>query len=110
MLTDQQMLVSFFNTHKKELKELAKDIQRISTEDKKRMVEAMLDGPIIVDFRDPDPDNPDDGSGPDLTIPWKFNPEILEKFSDEGKLRLDKDSTDYYSQYAQIIQQIIMIP
>jgi site-specific DNA recombinase len=86
-------LADYLSNNKQELRKLVSDIKKFSPEDKKRLIEAMLDGPIVVDYQDPDPDHPEDGEGPNLDIPWKFNPEILQKFVEEGKIQLDKNSS-----------------
>jgi hypothetical protein len=89
--------------NKSKLKQLWQEIRNLGVDDRKLLVEAMVrDRKIIVDCGDTDfPEEFIDSKGKKrqmITVDFKhrFNPDILQRFMDEKKLkRLFKDSPDY---------------
>lgn len=91
VLKNQEKELSKFLTNNKQKFDLIrKDINKLSLEDKKILVEAMLDGSCIVDYQEDD--EIDGRGGPFVDCKFKYNTEILQRFRDEGKIKLDKNS------------------
>lgn len=80
----------FITSNKEQFKKLHKDIYNLTLEDRKILIEAMLDRPIILDYQD---DDEIDGPGGVSTFyTLKINTAILQRFMEEGKIFLDKNS------------------
>jgi site-specific DNA recombinase len=86
-LAEQESQVrDFFIDNKDGLKQLRKDIANLDPEDKKILIEGMLESKIKVDYQD---DTEIDGpGGPDPIYKLKWNPAILQRLADEGKITL----------------------
>lgn len=82
----------FLRKHKKKLKQIIPEIRKLGYEDRKLLVEAMLHDKVIVDFQE---DNEVDGpGGPYCDFQLIWNPDILERFANEGKITsLNQNST-----------------
>ena len=91
ILDKEREVRNFLTKNKERLKRLRKDIANLSLDDRKLLIEGMLKGPIIVDHQ---PDSEEDGpGGPVLDYKLRFNPEIIQRFMDEGKItKLDNYS------------------
>ena len=94
----EEEISSFLKNNKKELRKIVKAINKLNEDDRKLLVESMLNEKVSVDFQE---DNEVDGpGGATLNYNLKWNPDILQRFFDEGKItRLNKNSTDYPSRY-----------
>jgi len=89
----QQERKTFVNEHKENLERLRKEINTLEPADKKILVEAMLESPVTVHCQYEDPKHPEDGAGPVVDFRIRFNPEIIKRFIDEGKLlKLNQNS------------------
>jgi len=88
----EEEILDFLHNNKSKFNQLKKDIFNLDKSDRKILIESMLEGNIIVDYQD---DNEVDGPGgpiSDFKLTW--NPDILQRFVDEGKItKLDKNST-----------------
>ncbi len=88
----------FMKDNRQNLKILRQEINSLQPADKKTLVEAMLSGPVTVGIREADPNHPEDGAGFVVDFRLRFNPDILNRFKDEGKiLKLNSDSRDYHA-------------
>jgi site-specific DNA recombinase len=96
MQTKEQEALKFFTDNKKQFSLLRNEIRNLNLEDRRLLVEAMLDEPIRLDYHELDENYPEDGQGPNAQYHLHFNQEILNRFIDEGKIkRLNQASTDY---------------
>ncbi|MFO7923975.1 MAG: recombinase family protein [Bacteroidales bacterium] len=86
----EEDIASYFIENKEKLRQLAKDINKLDRKDKKLLVEGMLvDKKINVNYI---PENKHEPAHWELDYKLQYNPEILNRFMDEGKiLRLTKD-------------------
>jgi len=92
--TKETEIKSFIQENKNELKNLRKQIRNLSNVDKKRLIEKMLQGNIVVNDQ---PDNEQDGKGgPQADYQLTFNVEILHQLADEGKIKFNKNSGHYF--------------
>jgi len=79
----------FIKSNKKFFKKIVKEISNLDMEDRKLLIESVLDGPIKVDFEEPSEDS---AGGASIEYSGKKNIEILQRFMDEGKIsKLDKN-------------------
>jgi septal ring factor EnvC (AmiA/AmiB activator) len=86
----QKEIADFLNNNKQQLKQLRRDIAKLNLEDRKTLVEGMLQGNIVVDYQaDNTLDRP---GGIDADYRLRLNPEILQRFVDEGKIHFNKNS------------------
>ena len=99
--SEAQRALEYLNTHKKQYAALRKQIHHLSLIDQKTLVESMLDNkPIRVIYIPFKEDHPEDGEGISLDYKLHFNPEIIKRFLDEGRLKgikSDINSSDNYS-------------
>ncbi len=88
----QNDITDFLLNNKKELRKLAKQIKKLNGNDKKILVESMLKDKVVIDYQE---DNEIDGpGGPKIKFKLNWNPEILQRFIDEGKItNLNQNST-----------------
>ena len=95
-IEEQKKTLEFFARNKKQFSFLSTEIKNLCLADRKVFVEAMLDGPIRIDFQ---VDNEIDGpGGVDAEYKLHYNSEIIKRFIEEGKIKqLNTNSTDYYS-------------
>jgi site-specific DNA recombinase len=90
-----EKIISYINENKKQFAQIRKDINKLSYEDKKLLVEAMLIGKVVVDYEEPGC-NSLGGANADFKI--RFNPDILQRFADEGKIKaLNNNSWNYFN-------------
>jgi hypothetical protein len=90
----EQEIYEFYKNNEREFESLYKQIDDLDSIDRKLLVEAMLERPIRVGFKERDNKYIEQPSYPTIDIKIKFNPEILMRFATEGKLRFKKDSTN----------------
>ncbi len=92
MLDREKEARDFLTKNREGLKRLRRDIASLSLDDRKLLIEGMLKGPVIVDHQ---PDSEEDGpGGPVLDFKLRFNPDIIQRLMDEGKIsRLNKNSS-----------------
>lgn len=84
----QKEIAEFYDKNKKHFEELRKQITRLNPADKKTLVESMVREPVKVNYNPVD--DPDDPAAPVLFYNLKFNPDIIQRFIDEGKINLTK--------------------
>ena len=89
---NEKEITSFLYNNKKKLRMLRKDVFNLNLKDRKLLVESMLKDKVTVDYQE---DNELDGpGGPTCNYKLKWNPNILQRFINEGKItKLDKNST-----------------
>lgn len=87
----------FINTNKQQLRKLHGQVRNLDYPDRKLLVEAMMDKPMVVDYAYADPNHPEDGGDqPIFDYKLHFNTEIIKRFIEEGKIvGLNPDSPDY---------------
>ena len=92
----EKEVLDFFSCNKKQLKQLRKDVAHISLEDRKILVEGMLqDNIVVVNYQEDSEEDGPGGASADYRL--KFNTEILHRFVDEDKIKLDNNSSDNYT-------------
>jgi len=86
---------NFLRNNKEQLRKITKDIRKLNSKDRKLLVESMLKDKVIVDYQE---DNELDGpGGPSCNFRLKWNPDILQRFFNEGKIaKLDQNSTECF--------------
>ena len=89
----EKEMSEFLTNNKEQIKQIRKDIYNLNDTDKKLLVEGMLVDKAIVNYQSFDENYPEDGEGPIVDFRLKFNPEILQRFVDEGKIVLGKNSS-----------------
>jgi len=87
-------VANFLRNNKNLFRQMRKDIHKLNPKDRQLLVESMLIDKVTVNYQD---DNELDGPGGsecDYNLRW--NPEILQRFVEEGKItRLDNNSKGY---------------
>ncbi|MEX1000325.1 MAG: recombinase family protein [Thermodesulfobacteriota bacterium] len=106
-LTEREKDISdFLHNNKNQLREIIKEIRKLSADDRKLLVESMLQDKVTVDYQE---DNELDGPGGatcDYNLKW--NPDILQRFMNEGKItNLNKNGTDQYPHPSPATQCIV---
>ena len=84
-LTEREKDIStFIQANKKELRKIVKEINNLSADDQKLIVESMLQDKVTVDYQE---DNEFDGpGGAECHYRLKWNPDILQRLMNEGKI------------------------
>jgi site-specific DNA recombinase len=90
-----QEIYEFYKNNERGFESLYKQINDFDSFDRKILVEAMLERPIRVGYKERDSNYIELPSYPTTDIKLKFNPEILMRFANEGKIQLNKNSFDY---------------
>jgi len=89
----EKEVFDFMNKNEKELKAIRRDIHNLSMADWKILAEAMLEGPVTVDYEDPIPG--EHAGGVSSSYSLRYNPEIIKRFMEEGKIgQLKQNSSD----------------
>ncbi|MEW6145729.1 MAG: recombinase family protein [Thermodesulfobacteriota bacterium] len=85
-------ILNFLHNNRNLKSKIRKAIFNLNLKDRKLLVESMLMDKVIVDYQE---DNELDGpGGPTCDYKLKWNPDILQRFIEEGKItKLDKNST-----------------
>jgi site-specific DNA recombinase len=92
-LTREKEAFDFMKKNKKQLDSIRNDIRNLSMTDRRILVESMLKDPVVVDYEDPIPGEHGGGVAADYKI--HFNPEIIKRFIEEGKIgQLNINSSD----------------
>ena len=91
LIEREKEISNFLHANKKELRKIVKDINKLKEDDRKLLVESMLRDKVSVDYQE---DNEFDGpGGATFNYNLKWNPNILQRFMDEGKIaNLNKNS------------------
>ncbi|MCX6334063.1 MAG: hypothetical protein NT092_07130, partial [Bacteroidia bacterium] len=84
---DERKALEFFTNNRKQFAQLRQGIRNLSLKDRKTLIEAMLNEPIRIDFQDSDEQHPEDGPAHvQADYHLHLNPDVLQRFMDEGKL------------------------
>jgi len=91
LIEGEKEISNFLHANKKELRKIVKEINKLKEDDRKLLVESMLRDKVTVDYQE---DNEFDGpGGATFNYNLKWNPNILQRFMDEGKIaNLNKNS------------------
>jgi site-specific DNA recombinase len=85
METKQRQIIEFYEKNKNQYASLRKEIANLAPLDRKILVESMLKEPIRIDYQS---DSEEDGPGGCIAdYNLQFNPLIIERFIDEGKIK-----------------------
>ncbi|HEY5510604.1 MAG TPA: recombinase family protein [Prolixibacteraceae bacterium] len=85
MEAKQKEIIEFYEKNKNHYASLRKEISNLAPLDRKTLVESMLQGPIRIDHQ---ADSEEDGpGGVQADYKLQFNPQIIERFIDEGKIK-----------------------
>ena len=93
-MTEREKDISnFLRNNKKQLRKITTDIRKLNSKDRKLLVESMLKDKVIVDYEE---DNEfDRPGGPSFDFRLKWNPDILQRFFNEGKIaNFNQNSTE----------------
>ena len=93
VILDEERTIELLTKNKKQLADFRKQLTKLSLEDRRLFIEASLKGPIVLDYQELNPDYPEDGEGPDPQYSIGINTHILQRFVDEGKLKLLNPNT-----------------
>jgi len=92
-----QEIYKFYKNNERGFEALYNQIDDLGFLDRKMLIEAMLEEPIIVGYKENDSKYPGNPSYPTIDIKLKFNPEILTRLASESKIQLNQNSSDYCS-------------
>jgi len=86
----EEKFFEYLSRNKAHFKALREDINRLDMKDRKLLIESMLVGKVVVDYDETEP------GGPTVDCKMRINPDIFQRFIEEGKIReLDKNSSDH---------------
>jgi site-specific DNA recombinase len=89
-----QEIYEFYKNNERGFEALYRQIDDLGFSDRKILIEAMIERPIAVGYKENDNRYPEHPSYPTVDIKVKFNPEILMRFAKENKVQLNQDSSN----------------
>lgn len=92
----EELAKQFLINNKEQFKSLRNQIQKLDYSDRMKLVESMISKPIKVDYVEPDENDTNFYNGAlYLDYQLKYNPDILQRFKDEGKIKTSIDLFQY---------------
>jgi site-specific DNA recombinase len=93
----QKEIYEFYKKNERGFETIYNQIDKLDFPDRKLFVEAMLDGPVRVGYKYKDNKYPECPSYATTKLKIKFNPEILQRLTNEGKIKLNINSSDHHT-------------